>query len=170
MKSKKLFGKLNIIDIIIILVIIIAAVFFAIRYLNIGNNVGLETVDINFTVVVESMPEELYTQVVSTLPATMISGKETVPGTILSASSEHCNVESIKSSYPYGTDVELTHIPDEDQKFVTATFDCTATINAASINNEFGAQELRIGRVHYLKSRDIELIGLITSMTKSDTP
>lgn len=165
MKNRKLFGKLNIVDIIIIIVIIAAAAFFGYRYLKIGNDSGVNTVEIKYTVVVESMPEALYEEIAPTLPAGMISGKETVPGTILSCSSKPCTVESIKSSYPYGTDVELTVIPDENEKFVTASFECVATVNANSVNNEFGAQELRIGRVHYLKSRNVELIGVITEMS-----
>ncbi len=165
MKGKKLFGKLNIVDIIIILVILAAAVFFAVRYLNVGDQSGANTIEIRYTVEIKSMPEDLYNEIALTLPAGMISGKETVPGTILSCSSEPCTVESIKSSYPYGTDVEVTIIPGEEDKYVTASFECTATVNANSVNNEFGAQELRVGRVHYLKSRDIELIGVITKMS-----
>lgn len=165
MGSKKLFGKLNIVDIIIILVIVAAAVFFAVKYLNVGDHSGAATAEVRFTVKIEGMPEDLYNEIASTLPAGMISGKETVPGTILSCYYEPCNVESIKASYPYGTEVEVTIIPDEEDKFVTAYFECKATINANAVNNEFGAQELRIGRVHYLKSRDVELIGVITEMS-----
>jgi len=164
MKSKKLFGKLNIVDIIIILVIVAAAVFFAVRYLNVGDHSAADIIELRYTVEI-NMPEELYNEVSATLPAGMISGKETVPGTILSCSSKPCTVESIKSSYPYGTDVELTIIPGEDEKYVTAHFECVATINANSVNNEFGAQELRVGRVHYLKSRDFELVGVIIKMS-----
>ena len=170
MGSKKLFGKLNIVDIIIILVIVAAAVFFAVKYLNVGDHSGAATAEVRFSRLrLKACPRTCTTKLASTLPAGMISGKETVPGTILSCYYEPCKRESIKASYPYDG-MEVTIIPDEEDKFVTAYFECKATINANAVNNEFGAQELRIGRVHYLKSRDVELIGVITECPYRKNP
>lgn len=170
MKDKKLFGKLNIVDIVIILVIIAAAIFFAFRYLNIGNAGSGDTVEIKYTVTIDAMPEALFNAVLPTLPAAMISSEAAVEGTILSASAEPCTVESFESNDPYNSNAIFKIIPDQDDKFVKAEFECTATISASSGQNKLGTQELLIGRPHILKSHMIALVGTITAMTITENP
>ena len=170
MKNKKLFGKLNIVDLVVILVILAAGIFLAIRYLGIGNGTLGSLNEVKYTVTVEAMSEDLYNQIAPTLPAQMISGEALVTGTILSTSAEPCTVESYESMDPYNTSIIYTIIPDESQKFVTVQFECTATVDAGAVTNSLGTQEIRVGRTHVVKSQDIELVGVITEMTITALP
>jgi hypothetical protein len=164
MKGKKLFGKLNIVDLVVILVVVAAAVFFAFRYLNVGGSGADSSVEAEYTVVIEAMPKTLYEEIAASLPAKMISAEHDLDGTVVSSTAEPCTVEKIETNDNYNSNTIYTIIPGENDQYVRAVFTCRASISS-SVLNKFGEQELRIGRQHILKTRTFELVGTVASMT-----
>ena len=55
---------------------------------------------------------------------------------------------------------------DPDVEYVTGIFQCEAKVLANDLLNKVGTQEIRIGRNHYLKGREFEIIGNIRKMTR----
>ena len=165
MKDKKLFGKLNIVDLVIILVIIVAAVFFAVRYLNVGRSNADNSIEFEYTVLIEAMPAALYEAAAAYLPAEMISTEHDIDGMVISSAAEPCEVERIETNDNYNSNTVYTIIPGENDRYVSVVFTCRARISSYSALNKFGEQELRIGRQHILKTRMFELVGTLTSLT-----
>jgi hypothetical protein len=165
MKEKKRFGKLNAVDFVILLVIAAAAVFFAVRYFGAGDGGAGDTVEIQYTVTIDALPASLYEAAAATLPDSMISDENTVSGAILSSVAEPVLVESLETNNNYNSNTAYTVIPGEEEAFVKAVFTCRATVSSSSVSYKLGAQDLRIGRLHILKTKELELVGTLTSMT-----
>ena len=159
--------KFNIVDVIVLLVIIAAVVFFAWRSLFPEKEEPPVMQVIRYDVEVPGMTRDMYEEVAALIPCQMAASGHWVNGYIRSVDWEPCQVEYIEASSPVNPNETQWIKADPDTEYVTAVFHCEANIEAGDMFNTVGTQEIRVGRSHYLKSVDIELIGTIRSLEKS---
>ena len=159
--------KFNIVDVVVILVILAAGIFFAYKFLQARpqNNANMGV--IRYEVEVPGMTRELYEEIASFIPCQMAASGEWVDGNIISASWEPCEVEYIEVSSPVNSNETQWVKADPNTEYVTGVFQCEARVDLSGMFNMVGTQEIRVGRNHYLKGVDIELIGTIRKMSKS---
>ncbi len=163
--------KLNIVDILVIAVIVAVAAFFGAKFLRSSNVVpsaGTKTGTITYVVEVAGMTRELYDEVAACVPCPMAASGEWVGGEIQSVSCKPCSLKWIEVASPVNASQTQWVEADPEQEYVTAYFTCQAKIDLNSLLNMVGTQEIRLGRHHYVKGVDIELIGTIVSMEKSE--
>ncbi len=159
MKNKKLFGKLNIIDILILLILIAALVFVGVRLFG-GNDGGTATKlptsepNLRFTVLCAQLPRELAEETVSAL-----QGEDVVVGESIVTSRRIFNSNSLLDA-----EIVSWDIIEKDGDLV----DLHLTIEAASIVGEgtytVGKQEIRVGVEYSVKTTRVELMGQVLSM------
>lgn len=159
MKNKKLFGKLNIIDIFILLILIAALVFVGVRLFG-GNDSGttieLPTGEPNlrFTVLCTQLPRELAEEIVSTL-----QGEDVVVGESIVNPRRIFNSNTLLDA-----EIVSWEIVEQEEGLV----DLHLTIEAAATVSDgiytVGKQEIRVGIGHAVKTTRIELGGQVLSM------
>lgn len=159
MKNKKLFGKLNIIDILILLILIAALVFVGVRLF--GRNGGgpateLPTSEPNlrFTVLCSQLPRELAEEAVSAL-----QGEDVVVGESIVTPRRIFNSNSLLDA-----EIVSWEIVEREDGLV----DLHLTVEAASLVGEgtytVGKQEIRVGVEYSVKTTRVELMGQVLSM------
>ena len=154
----RLFGKINIVDLLVIVVIVIAAIFVGTKFLGGGSGtgaVGGGTTPVRYTVLVENVQPEVYENIKALVDAGDAS---------LMASGELLD----------GRVTAVTAVPHEENVSVSTTgdaviipvgrehLDLTFTIECNVINpitTEIGTQEVRIGKSHIVKTDKFELTG-----------
>ena len=158
--------KFNIVDVVVILVIAAAGIFFGMKFLHSRPGYNANMVTLRFEVEVPGMTRDLYEEVVSFLPCQMTASGEWVDGQILSASWEPCEVTYVEFANPAnGTETQWVKA-DPNVEYVTGVFQCEARVYSTDLLNKVGTQEVRIGRTHYLKGREFEIVGNIRKMTR----
>lgn len=160
----KLFGKINIIDLVILAVL--AAVIVVIGSKLTGRSIGLpgmgaET-ELNYTVVVSRVPQDVYDAVAQQVAAGPEANTLMASGNLLEGS----YVVSV-SSVPYRVGVEAadgSFVLSEEPGYVDATFVLKALATNA-VTQAVGSQEVRIGKTHIVKTQTFELMnGTILSV------
>ena len=160
MKNKKLFGKLNIIDILILLILIAALVFAAIRLVG-GKDSTLSTEEasdgvqnIRFTVLCQEVPLELAEHAVSTL-----NGEDIVIGEDAVSPRRIFN-----SNVLYDAMIVDSEIIEKEDGLadLLLTVDAAATVKKGAFS--IGSQEIRIGVTYIAKTTCIELVGQVWSL------
>ncbi len=147
MEQKKTFriGKLNIVDMIAI-ILLLAVAAYAVFRLSGKDDTSVVTIPITYVVRVEGVPEATYDACQEHLPSTLMA-----KGALLNG-----QIESVEKA-PF-----LVLSPDgewvEDPEHVTLYFTCKANVVRGSVlTNKVGEQEIRIGKPDYiLKSEYIE--------------
>lgn len=163
----RLFGKINVVDLVILCVI--AAVIVVIGTKLAGRGTGLpgggEGVGLQYTVLVPRVPQEVYDAVVRQVDAGPEKNTLMANGDLLTGS----YVVSV-SSTPYKTAVEAadgTFVVSEEPGYVDATFVLKAVVTNP-ITQAVGTQEVRIGKTHIVKTQVFELMnGTILSVEES---
>ena len=159
--------KLNIVDLVVILAILVAVFLFTYKSLKPEpepvKNMGI----IRYEVEVPGMTRAMYEEIAARLPCQMAASGKVVNGTIREVDWEPCAVEYIEASSPVNPNEKQWIKADPDTEYVTGVFQCEARVDLAGMFNMVGTQEIRVGRSHYIKSVDIELIGTIRKMSKS---
>ena len=158
--------KFNIVDVVVILVILAAGIFFAFKFLQARPKSNANMITLRYEVEVPGMTRDLYEEIVSFLPCQMAASGEWVDGNILSATWEPCEVTYVEISSPVNSNETQWAKADPNVEYVTGVFQCEARVLATDLLNKVGTQEVRVGRNHYLKGQDIEIIGTIRKMTK----
>jgi hypothetical protein len=164
METKQKKFRFNIIDVVVILVIVAVIAVFAVKFIDkreTASYAGVKTVE--YTVVCDAVPKEMYEAIAATLPAQMAASGKYVSGTVLSAEAEPCQVKELEVK-DIGNQ-NRTFIVEPQEEYCIVRFNCTADLDSASILNELGTQEIRVGKTHYVKTDTIELVGTIVSMT-----
>lgn len=159
MKNKKLFGKLNIIDILILLILIAALVFVGVRLFG-GNGSGTATElptsepNLRFTVLCPQLPRELAEEAVSAL-----QGGDVVVGESIVTPRRIFNSNSLLDA-----EIVSWEIVEREDGLV----DLHLTVEAASLVGEgtytVGKQEIRVGVEYSVKTTRVELMGQVLSM------
>lgn len=169
-KSK---AKLNIVDVVVILLILAAAVFFALRMMKDARPIEERAKRpgvIRFTVEVDGLRKDFYDNLAALIPTQMAASGKMVDGWILECRAVPVTVERILAKSPINASREQELLPEEGAEYVNAFFVCEADVDLNDNLNLTGTQELRLGRSYYVKSVDIEVNGTIISMEKRDAP
>ena len=159
MKNKKLFGKLNIIDILILLLLIAALVFAAVRLFGgksggVASELPTSEPNLRFTVLCTQLPRELADRTASAL-----QGEDVVVGESIVSPRRIFNSNALLDA-----EIISWEIVEREDDLV----DLRLTIEAASTVGEgifsIGKQEIRIGVTYPVKTTRIELAGQVLSM------
>lgn len=153
----KLFGIINVVDLIIIvfIVAVIAGVIWKIGLNKISDAIASD-MEIEFTVQVDGVDCDLLDSIEETLPAPMMSNGSYISAEVSSVEfldyvSEVTDKDGITTFYP-------------DETHCSVLFHCTAKVPEGSVNLPVGSQEIRIGKEHIVKTRNIEFEGYVTSL------
>lgn len=163
MKDGKVFGKINLIDLLVLIVAVAAIVMVALKMTGHLGSVVTETgTHITYTARVENVDPEVYENIKSFIEDAQAQGKQ---GDRLMASGALLN--------GYVTAVEATERDNQVQVSSTNTtpliisagrpgrVDLLFTIEADVDNNvktELGTQEVRVGKSHIVKTTHFELV------------
>lgn len=159
MKNGKLFGKLNIIDILILLILIAALVFAAVHLFG-GNDGGMANElptsepNIRYTVLCRQLPQELADEVIAAL-----QGEDVIVGESIVSPRRIFNNDTIIDAEIISWDTV-----EEQDGLVSLhlTVEAASTVGAGTFT--VGKQEIRVGIEYDIKTTRIELIGQVLSM------
>lgn len=159
----RLFGKINIVDLLVLLVVIIAAGVLAVKFLgNRGEGAGGGPTKVTYTVLVENVRDEVYQHIQEHIPSTLMASGDLLDGQVVAVSGEPH--EQTVSVNPSGT--ALVFNLGENTWDLTFTIECNV-VNP--ITTEIGTQEVRIGKSHIVKTDKFELTnGEILDVTWGD--
>lgn len=170
-KNGRLFGKLNIVDVLILLVVIAAAVFLVVRM---TGGKGGETIaveepsaqpNLRYTVLCEDVPLTQAENAVAAVTAEDYELKLDDDSILEVSPNQIFNSNNFQDAQITSAEI----LPQEDSadgQRVTVRF----VIEAASKNTVgsfvVGTQEIRIGRDYTVKTVDIEMSGTVSTMEK----
>ena len=151
-KQGKLFGKINIVDLIVIVVIIVVIIAVAFKLLG-GNAVGGTKTKLTYTVLVEGVTPAAYDSLLAYIPGDSLMAS----GEILPATVTNVEVAPHSATATLSTTTGFLQIPiQEDLLDLTFTIEAEVT---NTVTNELGTQEVRIGKTHILKTQHFEFSG-----------
>ena len=154
-------GKLNVIDIIVILILIAALAFAAYKLLGpdteaLDANGSLSSPNIRFQVLCEDIPVELADSIVSSL-----SSEATVIDGVVVPMNRMYNSNKLVDAQITAWDIQVDGEGRADL-YLTVEAAATATGGAYSIVT----QEVRLAKEYIVKTVDVEITGVIFSMEK----
>ena len=160
----KLFGILNIIDLLVILLLIVAVALIGWKVLKKDEASNASRTILTYTVEVKGVDQEVYEGIQAYVPG------ESGVGDQLMANGEMVDayVTSVTAA-PHEGGLTMTDVNGNKLTFPMEddTLDLTFTIQANVVNavtNEVGTQEVRIGKTHIVKTVHFELTnGIITT-------
>lgn len=146
----RLFGKLNILDLLVIVIVIAAAAVLVAKFT--GNSaLSGTTTKLTYTVKVCNVDKEVYDSIQQYIPGQLMASGEMLDGYVVSADATPSKAtEYVIDASSNG----VTLAPAED------TYDVVFTIEANvqdSLTNEVGTQEVRVGKTHIVKTAQFEL-------------
>ena len=159
MKDGKLFGKINIIDLLVILLVAAAAVFLALRLSNRGTPGDVPTSSrIRYVVKVLRVDPELYEAAKARIDAgetQLLAGEDLIDG----------HVVDVRSTPQIATmgDADGQYVYTEDPYYLNVYF----TVEAAtsnSVTNLVSTQEIRLGAVVWVKTLGSQFSGTVIDL------
>lgn len=166
-KKGKLFGKLNIIDLIAILLILAVLALIGYKFLD-GKPSGLggSGQAIVYTVEVKGVRPEVYESVQEMLPSQLMAADEMVDAYVTDVKATPVENDTYEVSRNKDTGKET--ISRVEGGTYNLVFTIEGTINNA-LTSELGTQEIRVGKSHIVKTTTFELEGgIITSCERQD--
>lgn len=160
----RLFGKINIVDLLVILVIVIAAVVLGMKFLGGSGNGAINPTKthVTYTVLVEGVEPEVYENIQKYIPSTLMASGELLDGQVTAVTAEPHEQKISVSSTGKSVIVPV----DDDLLDLTFTIECNV-VN--TVTTELGTQEIRVGKTHIVKTDKIELAnGVITDCVWGD--
>lgn len=152
----KLFGKINVIDLLVIIVVIAALAFAALKLRGGAGNPINDTTKLTYTALVTSVNNETYEEVLRQIQAAggkdqlMADGK-LVDGYVTGVeAAPHVNY----AANSYGETIRSVEDPEDGGRW-DLTFTVEANV-ADPITNKVGTQEVRVGKTHILKTVHFE--------------
>lgn len=155
----KLFGLINIVDLLVVIMIAVVAVSIGWRLLGPAiTTAAAPTTTLTATMRVRGAHPRQFEEMKLNVPAQLISGNSYVDG---------AKLVDVKSE-PY-----IVQTPNAEGKLVDAVdptridiiFTIEARVPAGAAVTKIGSQEIRVGREHTVKTRYIEQIAIIETMT-----
>ncbi len=152
----KLFGKINLIDLLVVIVLIAAVLFLAVRLTkgSDGNPVNSST-KLTYTTLVSNVTPEVYAEVQRQLATAGGKDQLMASGDLLDG--YVTKVES-RPHMNYQPDANGAVVPSEETGD-NARLDLIFTVEVNVVNpivNEVGTQEVRVGKTHILKTTHFE--------------
>lgn len=163
MKNGKLFGKLNIIDILILLVVVVAIALVGYKLVFSTGDADSTSVEeqaepnVRFTVRCEELPADLYDHVITELE----NGTYVVKGMDVSGCRIY-NSGTLLDAYVTSWDGSAER--EADTMTLNVTVEARATLTGGAYTLQY--QDLRLGKEYVLKTLGIELTGTIVALEK----
>lgn len=163
MKKGKLFGKLNIIDILVLIVLIAAVGLFAYRMFRpaaketIGSEISVSQPNLKFSVLCDDVPREL----AENIDASIKGEERNLDGEIVSPRRIYNSGKLMDAEI-----VDCTIIETENEDLVQIRFDLQAHAELNTGAYAIGWQEIRLANVYSVKTVEIEIEGPVVSMEK----
>lgn len=152
----KLFGKLNLIDLLVVIILVAAILFLAIRFTRgSGADPINSSTKLTYTTLVANVTPEVYDEVQRQMAAAGGRDQLMASGDLLDA--YVTKVES-RPHINYQADANGVVVPSEEQGD-NARLDLVFTVEANVVNpivNAVGTQEVRVGKSHILKTVHFE--------------
>lgn len=148
----RLFGKINIVDLLVILVILIGAAVVAVKFLGPGSTAAINPAKthVTYQVLVEGVQPEVYENVQKHIPGTLMASGEFLDGQVTAVTATpHASEASVSAS----GDMLLVPV-DSDLLDLVFTIECNV-VNP--VTTEIGPQEVRVGKTHIVKTDKFEL-------------
>jgi len=146
----RIFGRLNIIDLVVIVLVIAIVAVLGMKLINRGSSGVTSTTKLTYTVKVTAVEPEVYKSVLENIPGQLMASGDMLSGTVVAVeSSPAINGASLNTS---GGALDITLRED--------LLDLVFTIEANVTNtvlNEVGTQEVRIGKSHIVKTTKFEM-------------
>ena len=170
-KNGRLFGKLNIVDVLILLVVIAAVAFLAVRM--VGGSGG-ETIaadepsaqaNLRYTVLCEDMPLMQAENAVTAVTAEDYELKLDDDSILMVSPNQIFNSNKFKDAQITSAEI-LQQDDSADGQRVTVRFVIEAAAKNTVGSFVVGTQEVRIGRDYTVKTVDIEMLGTVSAMEK----
>lgn len=142
----RLFGKLNLIDLAVVVIVVVAVAAVAMKVF--GNKavsaVTSQQVTLTYEVVAQDVPQHVADYCVAHTGGQLLSSGKLLDGSI--------------------TACEAVEVPDGDSTRTDLYF--TIEVNTAFSNSAYsvGSQEVRVGMEHLVKTSDIEVEGVISNL------
>ena len=166
-KKGKIFGKLNLIDLIAL--ILIVAVLALIGYKLLDNQSGAlggEGEPVVYTVKVKGVEPEVYEFIQGELPCQLMAANEMLNATIT----------DVQATPSENATYQMVWNTNQNREILTkvdaGTYDLVFTIEGTVKNDlasELGTQEIRVGKTHIVKTTTFELDGgVILSCERPD--
>lgn len=151
----KLFGKINIIDLLVIVVVIAALAFAALR-LRGGSNPVDATTKLTYTTMVSSVDNATYQEVLRQLDAAGGKDQLMADGALVDAFVTDVTAQPHVNHAVAANGEMVRSVEDPDQG---GRWDLTFTVEANVVNpttNKVGTQEVRVAKNHILKTVHFE--------------
>ena len=151
----KLFGKINIIDLIAVVLILAVVALLGTKLLT-NDSVGLSGPGqaVVYTVKVENVDEDVYEFIQDNLPSQLMANGELQNGYVTAV--EATPVESASVNVQDNPTLGMTILNYDEP----GTYDLVFTIEATvkdNVASELGTQEIRVGKTHIVKTATFEL-------------
>ncbi len=146
----RLFGKINIVDLLVILVVVIAAVVLGMKFLGGSNAINPKTTKVTYTVLVENVHPSVYENIQEHIPSQLMASGELLNGQVVGVTAA-----PHEESVTMNTAGNAVVVP-----IGSGLLDLTFTIECHVVNpvtTEIGTQEVRIGKKHIVKTDKFEL-------------
>ena len=147
-EAKKKRG-INPIDVLIIIVIIALLGLGGYKLLNRNDGVAAPTTPITYTVLCSGVEPKVYESIQNYLPSQMMASGELLDGQVVSVTAEPHEPTMILDS-------ANSRVVLEKEGLLDLTFTIEANVKNP-ITNEVGTQEVRIGKLHTVKTEYFEL-------------
>lgn len=159
----RLFGKINLVDLLVLIVVVIAAGVLAVKFLGSREgSAGSTPIPVTYTVLVENVEDQVYQNILEHVPSTLMASGELLDGQVVAVSA--APHEQTVTVNPSGT--ALVFNLGEDTWDLTFTIECNV-VNP--VTTEIGTQEVRIGKSHIVKTDKFELTnGVILDVVWGD--
>ena len=162
----RLFGKINIVDLLVIIVVVILAVVLGMKLFGAGGALagpGAAT-KLTYTVRVNGVQPAVYEDIQKWIPGDpLMASGSLLPGQVLAVEAQpHDAVVTLDT-----TDGALELPLEEGLLDLTFTIEVDVT---NLITNEVGTQEVRIGKSHIVKTQHFELSGGIIQACDWESP
>lgn len=158
-KNGKFLGKVNLIDLFVVLIVLAIVAVLAWRFLGSSNDTDYTsaTTTLTYTVEVENVSPDVYESILAYVPgAQLMASGELLPAYVSDVTAEEQRATTIT------TEDGILEVSSDSDDLLTLTFTITATVSDTLLN-EVGTQEVRIGKTHIVKTQHFELSsGLIT--------
>lgn len=165
----RLFGKLNIIDLLVILLVIAAAVLFFLRRAQ--PEAQEVQYELTYQVLVSRLSPEIYEAVTQ-----YVDPQKGLTDQMFSTDSNNKLLNSYVVDCTASPHVEYVSTSDGQIKRVESSgddqrLDAIFTLHAwvtDTMSNQVGTQQIRVGATHYIKTTHFELSGIIQSVERAE--
>jgi len=151
-KKGRLFGKINVVDLLVILLILVVAAVLCVKFLGKSGLANGPSTKIRYTVLVKNVEPEVYENLKDTLPGQLMASGSLVEDSYVVAVTAQPQSEQL--TLKAGADGQVLFSSDGNN------LDLIFTVEAAVTNTvtyECGKQEIRVGKSHIVKTVDFEL-------------